>query len=226
MLKPTECLVWDGQAFCPVSCEVPILPHGARMMPGAMSPAAITTDALRSYAQAMRMNPLISAYLGAGLQRHGYRAGEDEELYNIMLEYQPDFADAYAPEYHEFDGLGLAFGCEGRRDSIFVNINHRTALKTLFHELFHTVYHNIPGQAVETIESFGNKIREANGVDLSHPDTRSVRWIYSSEEAEAYAFERFATGRPMPFGLKLPSPVRATFQAALRGDYAHHRVRT
>lgn len=223
MLKPDECLVWDGAEFRPVPLERPILPQGARLMRGPVPAAKVNADALRSFAQAMQVNPQISAYLAAGMEMYGYRVGEDEELYNIMLEYQSPFAPGFAPSFREFDGLGMAFGSRERRWSIYVKLGECDILCTLYHELFHTIYRNIPRKYLDSLEEFGALIRENNN-DVYHPDSRSVRWIYSPEEAEAFAFERFATGNPMPFGLALPSPVRATFKAVLRGDYAHHRV--
>lgn len=225
MLAPTECLVWDGITFRPRPAEHIMLPEGARLVPGKHPPAKVGQAALGRYAQAMNVNPNISVYLGAGLEMFGYPVGGGPELYRTMLEYQPDFASAYAPSFHLRKCLGMCFWDAGFRQKIYVKTNQKSVLSTLFHELFHSIYKHIPGERKVSLEEFGNVIRDRNGkVDTIDPDVKSASWLDQDEEAEALAFEHFATGRPMPFGLALPSPVRATFDAALRGDYANHRA--
>ncbi|UIY45827.1 hypothetical protein [Methylobacterium radiotolerans] len=227
MLKPTECLAWDGIAFRPIPCERVMLPGGARVCAGAHLPVNLTPEALRSYALAMRVNPQISAFLGAGVEAFSYREDHSEYVYEIMLEhYGPDFADNYAPVFHRMKSGCLCFHEDyGRHRNIYASTKERIILAILYHELFHTIYMNVPEKNRTAIEQFGANIRARNlETPLGNPDSRSVVWLSKPEEAEAWAFQNFATGRPMPFGLRLPFRVRATFQAALRGDYAHHRV--
>lgn len=226
MLGPDDCLVWDGAAFAAVPHYRPILPGGAQLLPA--GGFTVTPEAVSRYTRAMVMNPRISAFLAPGIIHHGYRRGEGRWLHEIMLEHQPDIAAAYEPRFREFHGTGLAFAAHSRKHVIYAQLRDEDeTYGTICHELFHTVYANIPECQLEELEDFGDAIREANNsADPSHDDVRSVSWIMDSEEAEAYAFGRYAQGSRIPFGLKLPRRVRATFDRALRGDFAHHMLRS
>lgn len=224
-MRANNCLVWDGLAFRVRNVGVLELPDGAQVTTGECPSTNTSLAARNTYARLMQINPTVVAYLGAGIEMYGFKSASDEYMYPIMLEYQPDFAAMCAPAFQEHTALGMCFHDDGFRQKIFISLRQSDVKRTLLHELFHSVYNNIPSEYIRVVESYGDLMRDRNvRVAIDDPDSQPTAWFSASEEAEAVAFERFALGRPMPFGLQMPTPVKRVYAAILAGELANHRV--
>lgn len=223
-MAPDQCLAWDGSRFVPVPIWRPILGEGVRMTPGAVPAALVTPRAVRAYESAMTVNPWTRAFLCAGFEYFGYRAGMFEKDYLEIAQQSPAWAAGLAPQIRPYAGVGRCYYIDYFEEGfVIVRFDaRRDPLATLYHELFHSISANIPAALYDCLVTYGDRLRLANR-DRLHPDHYPGSWFASGEEAETTAFERFARGRPPAFGQELPRPVRIVFERVLQGEFAPHR---
>lgn len=188
-------LTWDGMKFREISRHQITLEHGRRLATSTASIDDLGHDVHVDLVKAMRINPRARIIIGPAL-------------------FDPIDADYRGIALHE--GGPYPATCWIRSD--------RNAVSTLYHELFHTIAQRIPLEKWMIVQAHGQNVRIANGRNPDHPDRRDPAWMKDCEEGEAYAFDHYATGRPQPFGLRLPFRARLIFNEILKGRYDPRRA--
>lgn len=189
-------LVWDGTRFRESRPDFVSLDWGRRLEPSSVTVDDLGPDVHVNLVKAMRINPRARVFIGPGLyDPHGKNDAIGKAL---------------------FEGADYPCTCWVRCDE--------HAVSTLYHELFHTIAQRIPLDKWMIVQAHGQNVRLANGRNPDHPDRRDPDWMKNCEEGEAYAFDHYATGRPQPFGLRLPFRVRMIFNDVLKSRYDPRRA--
>lgn len=227
-------LTWTGERFQRISgFKIGRFPNGSRLIPDGRPVDAIEPDELAAMeAMIGRVNPTITAFISPGMLCYDHRDFDSERAYYAATDQKT--RDEHAPSWVHAFHIGQCFprrrhhGCIVWVRTIplirFKYLNGPAPhLVILAHELFHSVAKNLPDEEWKAVEAATAPIRALNAtVPETHLDQRNAFWLQGKEEPAAFTFERFATGRALPFGIRLPWRVRRIYRRILAGKYANH----
>lgn len=227
-------LTWTGDRFQRISgFGIGRFPNGSRLIPEGRPINVIEPDELAAMeAMIRRVNPTLTAFISPGMLCYDHRDIASEQAYYAATDQKT--RDENAPAWRHASHIGQSFSRRRHPTGIIwvrtiplvrtkYLIGPAPHLVILAHELFHSVAKNLPASEWKAVEAATAPIRALNdAAPESHLDQRNAYWLRGDEEPAAYAFERFATGRPLPFGIRLPWRVRRIYRRILAGKYANH----
>lgn len=227
-------LTWTGDRFQRISgFGIGRFPNGSRLIPDGRPIDVIEPDELAAMESMIaRVNPTITAFVSPGMLCYDHRSPESQKAYWAASDLKT--RDENEREWRHAWHLGQFFLRTQRSPGIIwvrvIPLNRKEYLigpqphlVILAHELFHSITHNLRASEWQAIEAATAPLRALNAAaPKSHLDRRNPAWFEGDEEPAAYTFERFATGRALPFGIRLPWRVRRIFRRILAGQYANH----
>ncbi|WP_146208816.1 hypothetical protein [Azospirillum sp. TSO22-1] len=205
-----KALIWGGRAFI----ERPLEDVGDDWFSfgeGETIYWPINGGDMARYTEAMRINPRVRCAMGPVL--HGF-----EPFTPIIEGMNEGFLKEHgARRWRPSHSTGR---CDYLKTSIVVGFcGGFNPLTTLYHELFHSIYDRFSDDELESVERHGNKIREENTRrDLC--EQFPVYWITRNEEAEALAFDHWATKKGAPHGIEAGRDVVNIWGRVIMGRYA------
>lgn len=208
--RMNKALIWDGRTFVQRGLES--TENRSFYFREGESPYWPMLDGdLGTYRDAMKINPKISCVMGPVLHRF-------EPFTSLLDGMREEFLQEHgARKWRKSSYSGF---CNYHKTEIVVAFcGGLDPLVTLYHELFHSIYDMFTEHELEILEEHGNQIRDVNRGKDWHKRIDEC-WIRNEEEAEALAFDCWATGQRPPHGIEAGKHVVNIWRRVIAGRYA------